>query len=649
MPRKFHHSRVVFFILVLVLLCVRGLSQGSSTAPVSAFNRWVSQQKLSNETAARFQWDSSLQYSRIAIQLADSLNNDSLEVVSRLQKGRSLLKRGNGIEAFREYMRCLTLSEKLNSPHLLDWCFYQLAAFYGLNKSYQQASYYKKQQLRLIQQKEPIDSIALMTRLHELDVISFTANNNVVDLEQINRVLNFSLRHGLEELKDNVFLLYRSHLVEANNIAELKNLYLNRFPEELELLRKNDPLTYARLQSLFYEHSGNLDSAVHYLTVAEQIIQDDPNAILKANFFIRYGQFAQRHNQPKIAIEKHKKALKISQEQLYIPFAITAANALEELYSSQNNYKEAYAYSRLSQEFNDSFNNVSRKDQLLRLEVQNEANKRKLQLESQERENEVKLTRQKNRSKIIGLSGLVILVLAVGLWTRLRYTRRMNLVIQKEKEKSEDLLLNILPKDIANELKQNGKVVAKHFDTITILFTDFKGFTELSEQLSASQLVHEINVCFQKFDEITSKYRLEKIKTIGDAYMVAAGFDGDAADGAERTILAALEMQTFIRNRFEAAKHAASPAFQMRAGIHTGPVVAGVVGVKKFQYDIWGDTVNIASRLESSGDVNSVNISKETHDLVSNQSQFKFKNRGKIKVKGKGEIAMYFVSSAHSE
>lgn len=627
----------------LVLLTFHSMAKGEKSKRSEISNRWECQMQSSIESAERYNWDSSIQYSNRAIELADSISNDSLEVISRLQKGRFLLKKGNGIETFREYMKCLTISEKLNSASLLNRCYHQLADFYGHNKSYRQATYYKKQQLRLIKASDPIDSVALMNRLHELDVISFTANNNVVDLEQVNRVLNFAKRRNLTQLKKEVFQLYRSHLIEANDIAELKHLYQVRFPSELENLRRTDRLTYFRTLSLFHEHSGTLDSATYYLDQAEQIIQDNPNRILKANFYIRYGQFAQRHAQPKVAIDKHTRALRLAQEEHYYPFAITASRALETLHTAENNYKKALGYSRLSQRFKDSFNNVSRKDQLLRMEIQNEANKRKLQLERQERENEVKLTRQKNRSKIIGLSGIGIMLLALGLGARLRYTRRMNRVIQGEKDKSENLLLNILPKDIANELKSNGKVEAKNYDAITILFTDFKGFTEISEKLSADELVQEINICFQQFDEITNRYEIEKIKTIGDAYMVAAGFDGDAEDGARRIILAAMEMQEFINDRFDSARKLEKPAFQMRAGVHTGPVVAGVVGMKKFQYDIWGDAVNIASRLESAGDVNFVNVSRETYELVAHIDGFKFVDRGEIKVKGKGNLAMYFV------
>lgn len=216
-------------------------------------------------------------------------------------------------------------------------------------------------------------------------------------------------------------------------------------------------------------------------------------------------------------------------------------------------------------------------------------------------------------------------------------------VILKEKDRSEQLLLNILPAEIAEELKENGASPAKDFDQVTVLFTDFKGFTIISEQLSARELVAELNICFKAFDEIITKYRIEKIKTIGDAYMAAGGLHLPRKTEAKDVVYAALEMQEFMQQRKEENDALENLSFEMRCGIHTGSVVAGIVGVKKFQYDIWGDTVNIASRMESSGAITKVNISQPTYELVKNNVDFRFTPRGKIKAKNKGELNMYFV------
>jgi class 3 adenylate cyclase len=214
-------------------------------------------------------------------------------------------------------------------------------------------------------------------------------------------------------------------------------------------------------------------------------------------------------------------------------------------------------------------------------------------------------------------------------------------IIEKEKDKSEELLLNILPVDIADELKNTGRSEARRFENVTILFTDFKDFTKISEGLSPEELVKEIDFCFRAFDEITAKFGVEKIKTIGDAYMAAGGLPKTNLSHPIDVVNAGLEIVAFMAAYKEKRQAIGLESFEIRIGIHTGPVVAGIVGTRKFAYDIWGDTVNLASRMESSGEPGKINISSVTYDLVKNQ--FECSYRGKIKAKNKGEVDMYFV------
>ncbi len=180
-------------------------------------------------------------------------------------------------------------------------------------------------------------------------------------------------------------------------------------------------------------------------------------------------------------------------------------------------------------------------------------------------------------------------------------------------------------------------------DEATVLFTDFKGFTAMSEQVTPRQLVKDLHECFSAFDHICTRHGLEKIKTIGDAYMAAGGLPRPNSTHALDVVHAALAMRDFIADGKARRVAAGLPYFEVRIGIHTGPVVAGIVGVKKFQYDIWGDTVNTASRMESSGAVGQVNISEATYALVRDEQGLLFTSRGRVAAKGKGELGMYFV------
>lgn len=209
--------------------------------------------------------------------------------------------------------------------------------------------------------------------------------------------------------------------------------------------------------------------------------------------------------------------------------------------------------------------------------------------------------------------------------------------LERERQKSENLLLNILPRTIAQRLKENQSVIANHFNSTTILFTDIVGFTKLSENLTPSELVQFLNQIYSSFDNLVEKYQLEKIKTVGDAYMVAGGFPEPRLDHVEAIADFALEMQESLP-KFHTKKNQSVSA---RTGIHTGPAVAGVIGTKKFSYDVWGDTVNTASRMESHGIQGEIQVSHETYNVL--KDKFVFTKRGMIKIKGKGQLMTYLL------
>ena len=216
-----------------------------------------------------------------------------------------------------------------------------------------------------------------------------------------------------------------------------------------------------------------------------------------------------------------------------------------------------------------------------------------------------------------------------------------NIAITNEKERSETLLLNILPFETARELKEKGKSEAKMYDNVSIMFTDFVDFTRISETMTPHELVAELDYCFCSFDKIIEDHNIEKIKTIGDSYMAVAGLPMPSATHAIDIVNAALDILAFIDTY--AAKRSAEgrPFFKIRIGINSGSVVAGIVGDKKFSYDIWGDSVNMASRMESSGEPGKINISGSTYRLLSHH--FKCFYRGEIAAKNKGLVNMYFI------
>lgn len=236
-----------------------------------------------------------------------------------------------------------------------------------------------------------------------------------------------------------------------------------------------------------------------------------------------------------------------------------------------------------------------------------------------------------------------ILISAIIYFTMESFLKKMNDLKEKlarEKEKTEQLLLNILPRETADELIALGKAGAKGFKDVTVIFTDFVNFSKISHNLPPERVVEELDYYFQGFDEIVTKYGLEKIKTIGDAYMCAGGIPTPMPDHALKAVMAANEMLAFVNNAAKARPN--SLDFQVRIGIHTGPVVAGVVGKNKFAYDIWGDAVNLAARMEQNSEPDCINISGVTYDRI--KSHFPCTARGMISTKNIGQIDMYFVN-----
>ena len=307
---------------------------------------------------------------------------------------------------------------------------------------------------------------------------------------------------------------------------------------------------------------------------------------------------------------------------------------LSELHEKRGNVAESFKMYKSHITFKDSVRNIT--------QVQNMANQ-----EVAKRQMEVDLAEQRNKNQTnitIGTAIALFLIglLAFGLYRRNQFIRKTKEIIENERDRSDSLLLNILPVETAAELKKFGKVEAKKFDSVTVLFTDFKGFTHYSEDLDPEKLVKTVGVYFSKFDDIMEKYGLEKIKTIGDSYMCAGGLPYPTKDHALKMVQAAFEIVDFV----EETKHNAQEGqiyFDIRVGINTGKVVAGVVGSKKFSYDIWGDTVNVASRMESMSEPGKINISNSTYELIN--TAFDCEYRGEIEAKNRGKVKMYFVNA----
>ena len=400
----------------------------------------------------------------------------------------------------------------------------------------------------------------------------------------------------------------------AYNMGNLGMVYAEKGQDSLALFNMNQAISILEDLEDFYPISV-------YLTYISDIYSKRNNLDIALNYSLRSLELAQKYG---------------------LKNQISDANLqLSKLYEQNGDFSSSNKYFKNYVIYRDSVQNIEAIEKMANLRTEFEISQKQAEVDL--------LNAQKRTQKIVviaTISALVlILMLALGLLRRNRFIKRTNKIIEEEKNRSEKLLLNILPEQTAQELKEVGKVKAKRFDSVSVLFTDFKNFTNYAENLEPEFLVESVDFYFSKFDDIIEKHGLEKIKTVGDAYMCAGGIPFPTENHPKKILEAALEIIDFVSDK-KNDKDSELVRFDIRIGVNSGPVVAGVVGKKKFVYDIWGDTVNIAARMEAGSEIGKINISESTYNLV--KEDFDCSYRGEFEVKNKGLMRMYFVNGKKS-
>jgi class 3 adenylate cyclase len=392
---------------------------------------------------------------------------------------------------------------------------------------------------------------------------------------------------------------------------------------------------YAQFGNIYSFQKDDLKAELYFKKVVE--VKDSAVLADAVVFAIsRYCHLLNRLNRCKEAIELGKFGIHIARKGGGIRYLVEVADELR--YSSErlNQLEMAYTFSKLATELRDSIFDAKKAIQYQNMSLVRELKASELKFEVEKAQAYEKL-KGAQLLKNIFLGGLVLMMVFAGIFL---YQRNK---IKAGKSRSDELLLNILPAEVAEELKNKGSTLAKQFENVTVMFTDFHNFTQISEKLLPQELVNEIHTCFKAFDQIIEKYGIEKIKTIGDAYMCAGGLPVSNQTHAYDVVSAAIEIKEFMQKHSEERLAQGKELFEIRIGIHSGPVVAGIVGIKKFAYDIWGDTVNTASRLESCSEKGKVNLSGTTYEQIKHIGIFRVEPRGKIEAKGKGAIEMFYV------
>jgi class 3 adenylate cyclase len=393
---------------------------------------------------------------------------------------------------------------------------------------------------------------------------------------------------------------------------------------------------------MVYANTGKNELAEKNINEAIRILQESEDYYPISVYLMAMSDIYLEKGQWQAAIDYSKRSLALA-KQYGLKDQIGDANKkLAELYEQAGDSALSYKYYKSYIIYRDSVINVKNVQQMGDLRTNYEVSQKQIEVDllDQKRKN------QRNIIIATAIALFLIILMAIGLYRRNNFIRKTKKIIEEERDRSDSLLLNILPEETAAELKRNGAVKAKKYNSVTVLFTDFKGFTNYSEKLSPEALVETVSFYFSRFDEIVERHGLEKIKTIGDAYMCAGGLHSNKEDHAKRMIWAAIEIAAFVEETKKDVS-ATELTFDIRIGINTGPVVSGVVGTKKFAYDIWGDTVNVASRMETMSEPGKINIGENTYEIV--KDIFECEYRGEIEVKNRGSMKMYFINNNKQE
>lgn len=394
-----------------------------------------------------------------------------------------------------------------------------------------------------------------------------------------------------------------------------------------------------------YQNRKDFATAIQYHQQALSIAKSLDATLDIAQSFLGLGDTYLKSGDATTANNYYKEAeaiaIKISNANDELKFAY-AGLALS--FAEQADYRNAFKYETLLTGIKDSLYNIDTDKKLSGLQFNFDIQKKQAQVDLLTKDmvvQDLNLKRQKVAKNIL-IAGLAIaFIIAMIIYKNYRDKLRVNKLLDKQNAEIEGLLLNILPKEVAHELQKTGNATPQYYERATVMFTDFKGFSKLADEMTPHEVVSELNDCFIAFDEIIVRYKLEKIKTIGDSYMCAGGIPVEDEDHYINIIKASMEIRDYMDNRNKERVSLGLPPWDIRIGINTGPLVAGVVGRKKYAYDIWGGTVNVASRMESNGEPGKVNISSATYDLI--KHKYSCTHRGKIYAKNVGDIDMFFV------
>ncbi len=580
-------------------------------------------------------YDQAFQNYQSSLELFEKLGNKQSIATTLSSIGAIYFRQDDHIKALDYYQRALKIREEMNDRYNISSSLNSIGQVYADQGDYPRALSYFEHSLEI--RKELSDKPGIATTSSLIGTIYSKKGEYKIAEDYFQQSLAIS-----EEMHDQGGIASAYGNIGANHQQQ------NQYDQSMEYYQKSLAI-YTQLNNktgmatMFHNmgnvlsDKGDFQKGRDEYNQSLEIYKDIPSKYGIANCLIDIGiSFMEQKTFPS-AITWCQRGLATASELDLINEQKNACQCLYKSFKGLGQSKPALAYHEKMTTFDDSLHSVATTKKLQQIEFQKLMLADSLDFAKQQAEKDLAIEKQqanisRQRIGLASTGGGVLLLVALAF------------SIYKGKKRADELLLNILPAEIAEELKANGKAESELIEEVTVIFTDFQGFTQLSENMDAKELVEAINELFSAFDLIMTRYGVEKIKTIGDAYMAAGGLPTPNKTHAIDVVKAALDIRDVVEDYKQRKMQENQPYFEIRIGMHTGHVVAGIVGVKKYSYDIWGDTVNIANRMESNCEVGKVNVSEKTYEMLKDEPGLTFINRGKIEVKGKGEIEMWYVN-----
>jgi len=647
-------NRNTFYFIILICFSLNSFSQNDQS--VEELKRLVAKQANDStkvntllDIASQLygsQPDSSIGYSRKAIDLATEINFKKGLAYAHKNMGLGFYVKGEFLDVLRHWEMSLAIFEDINDESGISNLLSNLGAVYQTKGDDPTALNYFIRSTKIAEKIQ--DSLRLGTVYLNIGSVYSNEESTYDDaLTAYHKSNDIFSNMGYDEGVGAV----------AINIAEL---YLKKGNPQASLPHLNDALeAYSRAGSSLsytynemgkaYKDLKRYGLAKEYHLKAIEAADLNDAKLEKTKALIGLGDVLIEQKAYTEAIDNLKEGLKLTKVTGVYRDKKDAYKGLSKAYSGIKDYKSAYKYEQLVTSISDTIRIDSYDESIGEIRFQYDLENKEREIKLLNFDNKLKQTELESTTaskRLLFALAALLLAMVGGFFLRYRFIQKSNSRLAEERNKSESILLNILPKETAEELKEHGSIKAKFFEQVTVLFTDFKQFSRVAEGIPAEHLVQSLDYFFKKFDLITEKHHLEKIKTIGDAYMCAGGLPTENTTHAENALSAALEILEFVKDTQDNPPKGIYP-FEVRIGINSGPVVAGVVGTKKFQYDLWGNTVNIAARMESNSEPGKINVSENTYQHLKDRHHFTY--RGVIEAKNKQLLKMYYAEKKISD